>query len=114
MLAIVPVALGTHARTSGHPAGRRPTRRSGSGHEGRSGRFCAMSDIATPASPASPDLPAGGSVRPITRWGQPVMHRKQDPITEFDDDLAALVADMAATMYAADGVGLAACQIGVD
>ena len=31
-----------------------------------------------------------------------------------DDELRALAADMVATMYAADGVGLAACQIGVD
>jgi peptide deformylase len=42
------------------------------------------------------------------------MHRMQEPVTEFDDELSALVADMVATMYAADGVGLAACQIGVD
>lgn len=32
----------------------------------------------------------------------------------FDEALAALAADMVATMYAADGVGLAACQIGED
>ena len=64
-------------------------------------------------SSTSADLPAGG-VRPITRWGDPVMHRVQEPVTEFDADLAALVADMVATMYAADGVGLAACQVGVD
>lgn len=64
---------------------------------------------------ATPDtLPEDGRVRPITRWGQPVMHRKQEPVTEFDGELRRLVADMAATMYAADGVGLAACQIGVD
>jgi len=59
-------------------------------------------------------LPQGGTVRPITRWGEHVMHRMQEPVTEFDEDLRALAADMAATMYAADGVGLAACQIGVD
>ncbi len=59
-------------------------------------------------------LPQGGTVRPITRWGAPVMHRFQQPVTEFDDELRALAADMVATMYAADGVGLAACQIGVD
>jgi peptide deformylase len=35
-------------------------------------------------------------------------------VREFDDELRALVADMVATMYAADGVGLAACQVGVD
>jgi len=59
-------------------------------------------------------LPSGGQVRPITRWGEDVMHRVQKPVTEFDESLAELAADMVATMYAADGVGLAACQIGVD
>jgi peptide deformylase len=59
-------------------------------------------------------LPDGGSVRPMTRWGTPVMHRPQQPVTSYDDELRALAADMVATMYAADGVGLAACQIGVD
>ena len=59
-------------------------------------------------------LPRGGAVRPITRWGEPVMHRPQQPVTAYDGNLARLVADMVETMYAADGVGLAACQIGVD
>ena len=59
-------------------------------------------------------LPDGGTARPITRWGTPVMHRPQARVTEFDDALRALAADMVATMYAADGVGLAACQIGED
>ncbi len=59
-------------------------------------------------------LPEGGVVRPMTRWGTPVMHRPQADVTAYDDDLRTLVADMVATMYAADGVGLAACQVGVD
>jgi peptide deformylase len=59
-------------------------------------------------------LPEGGTVRPITRWGSDVMHRAQAPVTSYDEELRALVADMVATMRAADGVGLAACQIGVD
>lgn len=59
-------------------------------------------------------LPTGGTVRPITRWGTPVMHRPQQPVTTYDDALQSLAADMVATMYAADGVGLAACQIGED
>ncbi len=59
-------------------------------------------------------LPDGGTVRPVVRWGTPVMHRRQADVTAYDDDLRALVADLVATMYAADGVGLAACQIGVD
>ncbi|MGD9958795.1 peptide deformylase [Nocardioides sp.] len=70
----------------------------------------------TPPAPLLPygPLPTGGTVRAITRWGDPVMHRLQKPVTEFDEELSALAADMVATMYAADGVGLAACQIGVD
>jgi peptide deformylase len=59
-------------------------------------------------------LPTGGTVRPITRWGTPVMHRPQAKVTAYDDALRALAADMVATMYAADGVGLAACQVGED
>lgn len=59
-------------------------------------------------------LPTGGTVRPMTRWGETVMHRPARPVTTFDATLEALAADMVATMYAADGVGLAACQIGVD
>ncbi len=70
-------------------------------------------DQEPPHAPHGP-LPAGGTVRPITRWGTPVMHRTQQPVSTYDDELRALAADMVATMYAADGVGLAACQIGVD
>lgn len=67
----------------------------------------------SPRAPYGP-LPTGGTVRPITRWGTPVMHSAQVKVTEYDDELRELAADMVATMYAADGVGLAACQIGVD
>ena len=77
-----------------------------------------MSDTSSSAPSGSetptPVLPGGGRVRPVPRWGTPVMHRVQEPVTVFDDELRGLVADMVATMYAADGVGLAACQIGVD
>jgi peptide deformylase len=59
-------------------------------------------------------LPDGGRIRPIVRWGTDVMHRTNRPVTTYDDDLRMLAADMVATMYAAEGVGLAACQIGVD
>jgi peptide deformylase len=59
-------------------------------------------------------LPEGGTVRPVVRWGDPVMHRRQAEVSAYDDALRSLVADLVATMYAADGVGLAACQIGMD
>lgn len=55
-----------------------------------------------------------GQLRPITRWGDPLMHRPLTPVTQFDESLARLVADMFATMDAAEGVGLAANQVGVD
>ena len=67
-----------------------------------------------PVSPTSIVLPDGGSVLPVTRWGAEVMHRPARPVTAYDDTLRDLVADMVATMRAADGVGLAACQVGVD
>lgn len=60
------------------------------------------------------ELTSGGKVRPITRWGEPVMHAQTRPVTSFDDDLRELIRDMFATMAAAHGVGLAATQVGVD
>jgi peptide deformylase len=52
-------------------------------------------------------------VRPIRIVGDPVLHTATRPVTEFGDELCALVADMFDTMDASDGVGLAANQIGV-
>ncbi|MEW2353695.1 peptide deformylase [Spirillospora sp. NPDC029432] len=54
-----------------------------------------------------------GRVRPITLVGEPVLHSPCRPVESFDGELAALVDDMFASMYAAEGVGLAANQIGV-
>lgn len=42
------------------------------------------------------------------------MHQTLRDVTNYDDELRTLVADMVATMYAASGVGLAANQVGVD
>ena len=56
-----------------------------------------------------------GVVRPIVTYGNdPVLHRPCAPVTVFDEALRRLVLDMFASMSAADGVGLAANQIGVD
>jgi peptide deformylase len=54
-----------------------------------------------------------GTVRPIRLLGDPVLRTPTDRVTVFDDALARLVDDMFASMYAADGAGLAANQIGV-
>jgi peptide deformylase len=43
-----------------------------------------------------------------------VLHRPTREVDRFDDDLRTLIDDMFETMYAAEGVGLAANQIGVD
>ena len=55
-----------------------------------------------------------GTSRPITVVGNPVLHKECKDVTEFDDKLAALVDDMFASQRTAEGVGLAANQIGVD
>ncbi|MEU3627664.1 peptide deformylase [Amycolatopsis coloradensis] len=54
------------------------------------------------------------TVHPIVIAGEPVLHNPTREITEFDDKLRTLIDDMFETMYAAEGVGLAANQIGLD
>jgi peptide deformylase len=54
------------------------------------------------------------AVRPIRIVGDPVLHTPTILVTEFGGELHALVGDMFDTMAAAEGVGLAANQIGVD
>ncbi|MGQ0626408.1 MAG: peptide deformylase [Sporichthyaceae bacterium] len=54
-----------------------------------------------------------GVVRPITHYGDPVLHRPTTPVSRDQPGLDQLVADMFASMHAAHGVGLAANQIGV-
>lgn len=52
-------------------------------------------------------------VRPIVISGDPVLHSPAEPVTEFNEELRELLADMFETMETAPGVGLAAPQIGV-
>ncbi|MFB4304573.1 peptide deformylase [Actinomadura sp. GTD37] len=54
-----------------------------------------------------------GRVRPITLVGTPVLHQACRPVEEFDAALRELADDMFASMYEANGVGLAANQVGV-
>jgi peptide deformylase len=53
------------------------------------------------------------AVLPIRITGDAVLHAPAAPVTEFDDSLRELVADMFDTMAAAPGVGGAAPQVGV-
>lgn len=55
-----------------------------------------------------------GTARPITVVGNPVLHKECQDVTVFDEELARLIDDMFASQRAAEGVGLAANQIGVD
>jgi peptide deformylase len=53
------------------------------------------------------------AIRPIVRFGHPVLHAPASPVPEVDGSIVTLVNDMVETMYAAPGIGLAAPQIGV-
>lgn len=48
---------------------------------------------------------------PILRYPDPRLHRKAAPVTQVDERIRQLAADMAETMYAAPGIGLAASQV---
>lgn len=49
----------------------------------------------------------------ILRYPDPRLHKVAKPVTAFDARLKELIADMAETMYAAPGIGLAASQVDV-
>lgn len=50
---------------------------------------------------------------PILHFPDPRLRQIAKPIADFDDSLRQLAADMAETMYEANGVGLAATQVNV-
>jgi len=52
-------------------------------------------------------------VRDILLYPDPLLKQKAKPVVKIDATIRALVRDMAETMYAAEGVGLAAPQVGV-
>jgi peptide deformylase len=52
-------------------------------------------------------------IYPITKYGAAVLESPTTPVEKFDDDLAKLCEDMFESMYVAQGVGLAATQIGM-
>ena len=49
----------------------------------------------------------------IVKYPDPVLQQPGEPVTEFNGELRQLVADLFETMYASQGVGLAAQQVGV-
>ena len=53
------------------------------------------------------------ALRQIVKIGEPVLRKKSKVVKEINDRLIDLLDDMADTMYEADGVGLAAQQVGI-
>jgi peptide deformylase len=52
-------------------------------------------------------------IYPIVKYGDPILEKPTAPVKKFDEAFAQLVEEMFASMYAAQGVGLAAPQIGL-
>jgi peptide deformylase len=79
-----------------------------------------MSDKSTSSeeasSPARESLDATAAARkiyPIVKYGDPILEKPTSTVKKFDADFEQLTEDMFASMYAAQGVGLAAPQIGM-
>ena len=53
------------------------------------------------------------AIMPILRYPDPRLHKVASKVERVDDDIRKLIKDMASTMYAAPGVGLAATQVDV-
>ena len=53
------------------------------------------------------------AIRNIVKFGEEVLNKKCRPVEKFDQKLAILLDDMKETLYDADGVGLAAPQVGI-
>ena len=72
------------------------------------------SDALAPASTEAPQAPsAARKIYPIVKYGDAVLEKPGAPIKKFDAELEQLTEEMFASMYAAQGVGLAAPQIGL-
>jgi len=52
-------------------------------------------------------------ILPIVQYGHPVLRERCKPLEEVTEEIRTLAANMLETMYAANGVGLAAPQVGV-
>ena len=62
-------------------------------------------------APEAPQAPPR-KIYPIVKYGDPLLEKPTAFIKKFDAELAELAEDMFASMYAAQGVGLAAPQVG--
>lgn len=53
------------------------------------------------------------AIRNIVKEGDEILNKKCRPVVKFDERLGELIDDMAETMHRANGVGLAAPQVGM-
>jgi peptide deformylase len=67
-----------------------------------------------PAIVAASEKPAAAlKIYPVVKYGDPILEKPGAPVKKFDAELEQLAEDMFHSMYAAQGVGLAAPQIGL-
>jgi peptide deformylase len=66
----------------------------------------------TPFRPIPSKLPAM-AIRTILHYPDPRLRERAQPVSAVDDNIRSLISDMAETMYAAPGIGLAATQVNV-
>jgi peptide deformylase len=71
----------------------------------------AAQETAAVAAPETPAKPV--NIYPIVKFGDPILEKPGASVKKFDAGLEQLAEDMFASMYAAQGVGLAAPQIGL-
>jgi len=73
-----------------------------------------ISEISVPAATETSQEPAvARKIYPIVKYGDPILEKPGAAVKTFDAQLEELAEDMFASMYAAQGVGLAAPQIGL-
>ena len=58
-------------------------------------------------------MPATAKLLPIIKVPDPILRQEAMPVSEITDGTRQLLDDMAATMYAAPGIGLAAPQVNI-
>ena len=72
------------------------------------------SEVASsPATVSADATTAARKIYPIVKYGDPILEKPTSAVKEFGTEFEQLIEDMFASMYAAQGVGLAAPQIGM-
>jgi peptide deformylase len=66
-----------------------------------------------PTATAAQPVSAARKIYQIVKYGDPILEKLTTLVSKFDGELEQLTEDMFASMYAAQGVGLAAPQIGL-